>query len=521
MTTLREHGRAAASEDPGRQRRTASPLLAGLIALAATAAFAGARWATWARGNIGNFILVGRHFAIVAQVPPGIPVQPTYGYDGEWYYRLALNPANLSPVAYGIRIDRGYRYMRMGYPALTWVLSAGRQAVVPYTLVAVNVLAVGVLGYLGAVIARRCGRNPLWGLLLPGFFGLLTSVSRDTGEPLAVVCLLAGLLAFRARRPVLAGALLACGALTRETAMVAVAALALARVAGLARDRRRPGRDDVAWALPAAAFAAWQAAAWALTGVVPLVADKEQNAGTPFTAPAQALIFNLGHLSPNPADQYDVWVLEFAILLLVVVAALVLLRRSQVPGHEKLAFVLYVIEICAVTPSTWSSVDADLRSFVEAYLLAVIVLLGVPAARLGRRLAWILPVLGVALVPALVLVTERRLTLSLCWRSGAGMTIVRFTEQEMEEWREADRRTPRTRKLFDLAKAHAEREGGETLELWRHHMGRLWGIPVMMTIDDAARRMNISESRAQQIYDNSLEAIRPEWEASPEYGQTP
>ena len=97
------------------------------------------------------------------------------------------------------------------------------------------------------------------------------------------------------------------------------------------------------------------------------------------------------------------------------------------------------------------------------------------------------------------------------------MTVVRFTEQEMENWREADRKTPRTRKLFDLAKDHAEQEGGQTLELWKHHMGRLWGIPIMMTIDDAAQRMNISISRAQQIYDNSIEAIRPEWEASPEY----
>ena len=97
------------------------------------------------------------------------------------------------------------------------------------------------------------------------------------------------------------------------------------------------------------------------------------------------------------------------------------------------------------------------------------------------------------------------------------MTVVRFTEQEMENWREADAQTPRARKLFELARAHAEQEGGQTLELWKYHLGRLWGIPVMMTIDDAAQRMNISVSRAQQIYDNSIEAIRPEWEASPEY----
>jgi hypothetical protein len=48
-------------------------------------------------------------------------------------------------------------------------------------------------------------------------------------------------------------------------------------------------------------------------------------------------------------------------------------------------------------------------------------------------------------------------------RKGGAMTIVRFTAQEMEDWREADRKTPRTRKLFDLAKAHAEQTGGQHL----------------------------------------------------------
>lgn len=97
------------------------------------------------------------------------------------------------------------------------------------------------------------------------------------------------------------------------------------------------------------------------------------------------------------------------------------------------------------------------------------------------------------------------------------MAVVRFTDAEMEGWRDADRRAPRARKLFELAKAHAEGAGGQTLELWKLHMGRLWGIPVMMGVDDAAQQMGISVSRAQRIYDGSIEAIRPEWEASPEY----
>jgi hypothetical protein len=66
----------------------------------------------------------------------------------------------------------------------------------------------------------------------------------------------------------------------------------------------------------------------------------------------------------------------------------------------------YLIEICIVTPGTWGSIDADLRSFIEVYLLAVIILLGTPRRSFG---AWLLAPLAALTVPALVVVTQRRL----------------------------------------------------------------------------------------------------------------
>ena len=58
-------------------------------------------------------------------------------------------------------------------------------------------------------------------------------------------------------------------------------------------------------------------------------------------------------------------------------------------AHERLALVLFLIEICVVTPNTWNSRSADLRSFVEVYVMAVIVLLGLapPAAPTAGSLA--------------------------------------------------------------------------------------------------------------------------------------
>jgi hypothetical protein len=388
--------------------RTDRPIIPGLIALVAALAFVLARWQTWAKGDITRFILVGRHFATLSQLPRGVAVAPTYGYDGQFFYRLALNPVNFSHIAYGIRVDQPYRYMRIGYPWLTWLVSFGQHVLVPVMLVVINIVAIGAIGYLGGMFARQGGRHALAGLVLPAYFGLLTSLSRDTAEPLAAACLLGGLLAIRARRPVLAGLLLAYGALTRESVMVAVAAVAIVDFIGVIRRRRsvRPGRDDLAWALPAAAFVAWQVVVKVAVGRFPLLVDANGNTGSPFITPLKAVEHNLTHINLHHFEQYDLWFLELAILILLAVAALLSLRSTNAPVHERLALILYMIEICVVSPSTWYSLDADLRSFIEVYLLAAIILLGTPRHRLR---AWLLPALEVLLIPALIVVTQRRL----------------------------------------------------------------------------------------------------------------
>jgi hypothetical protein len=231
-------------------------------------------------------------------------------------------------------------------------------------------------------------------------------LSRDTAEPLAAACLLAGLLAIRARRSVLAAVVLAYGVLTRETVMVAVAAIAVVRILGILRRRHGPGRDDLPWVVPTVAFAAWQVVVKAATGSLPLLADGGRNAGTPFIAPLDALRSNFAHVNVHQFDQHDLWLLEMVVLAAFTIAAILCLLITRAPVHERLAFVLYLVEICVVTPSTWTSLDADLRSFIEVYLLAVIILLGTPRRTLG---AWLVPSLAASAVPILIVVTQRRL----------------------------------------------------------------------------------------------------------------
>jgi hypothetical protein len=362
--------------------------------------------------------LIGRHWITdPAALPHGLVIQPNLGYDGQFYYRLALDPANLHNTAYGITVDTPYRFIRDGYPFLAWLLSGGQHSLVTVTLVVVNMLAIAAIGVIGGIFAKDSGRHAAWGLLLAGYYGLVTTLSRDTSEAVASAFLLAGLLMLRParsdgtqrRRPVLAGLLLGYGSLSRETVIIAPVAYAIIRLGGMALRRWKPGRDDLGWVLPGVIFSGWQVIVYAATGQWALLSDSGANANTPFTAPAHAINWNFTHLDTLGVNNVDEWAMEFTLFALVVIFAVCSLWTTRVPVYERLAFIIYIFEICLVAPTTWNSLTADMRSFIEVWLLGVLILFGTKRRPLSHPLAYRLPIIAVGLIPVLVVVIHARL----------------------------------------------------------------------------------------------------------------
>jgi hypothetical protein len=352
------------------------PLIAGLIALAGSVCFVLARLWLAAGWNITKFVQAAAPYAHRGEASRGLYVFRSTGYDGQFYYRLALDPANLHHTAFGITMDAPYRLQRIGYPALAWLASLGQHAWVPVALVAVNVLALGAIGLAGGMLARDRGRHALWGLLLAGYFGFFISVGCDLTEPVAAACLLAGVLACRRGRPVLAGLAFGYGALTRETVLIVPLALGVTRLIAMARRQAWPGAADLAWCLPAGVFAAWQAVLWAATGRFILLASVRSNSagGVPFGQFAAAVRMNLGLLVPPTGAAY-IWFLEVATLLAFVVCALACLRSAAMLAYERVAFVAFLIGLGALSATIWVG-HADLRSVDEVYLFAVLILFG-------------------------------------------------------------------------------------------------------------------------------------------------
>lgn len=359
------------------------PVVTALIALAGYACFVTLHWWIAATRNITNFVRAELPYARPGRVPAGLHVFGSNGYDGQFYYRLALDPANLHQTAFGITLDHPYRLERIGYPALAWLFSLGHHRLVPIALIVVNVLALAAIGLLGGMLAVESGRHALWGLLLAGYFGFFKSVGCDLTEPVAAACLLGGVLAYRREHPAVAGLLFGYGALTRETVIIAPLAILVVRSVDAIRSGFRPRTADLAWCLPLLVFTAWQLVLRAATGTLIVLSDAGSNAhrGLPFTQFVDGIRENLALLGA-PSDAAYIWFAEVTTLMVFVGAALISLRSTTVPGYERVAFVAFIIELGILSNQIWTG-HADLRSIDECYLLAVLVLL-----RGGLRRLW-------------------------------------------------------------------------------------------------------------------------------------
>ncbi len=168
------------------------------------------------------------------------------GYDGQFYYFLAVDPAHGKDY---MELP-GTVYTRIGYPMTVRALSGGNDSLIPYLMILVN-LAAAVGGTLAvAFILKRRGLSP-WFALVYGFFpGLIVAVLRDLTEPLAFGLAAAGLAVFDPRskkRLFLSAALFGLALLTRETVALFPALLVLGLLVGMGgaakswRDRLRFG----------------------------------------------------------------------------------------------------------------------------------------------------------------------------------------------------------------------------------------------------------------------------------------
>jgi hypothetical protein len=240
-----------------RSHRSVAGVAAGAFVLWAVviAMVAGAKFG----GDPRGLLFLGTRF----YHPPafaGIPRVGRFGYDGQFYAALAIDPWLRSPETVKALDAPAYRATRILVPMAAWLVTLGRPqaAIVAYQGLcwALSILAVAV----AAAWLRREGGSPWWALLLACNAGLVTAMLRTTLDGAAVFFVVAALWLARQRQHGGAVPMAAAGNLCREISCIVPLAQAVHE--GTARRWKRALAYAVLPLLPVLAWQAYMRAVW-------------------------------------------------------------------------------------------------------------------------------------------------------------------------------------------------------------------------------------------------------------------
>jgi hypothetical protein len=245
--------------------------------------------------------------------------------------------------------------------------------------VAINVVGIGALGFIGALAAQRFGRHAFLGLLLPTYPGFVIALAKDLNEIVAACFLAAGLVALAHRKPLLATPLLTGAVFAKETTLVAAGAIFIAwAIARLRGAGERKLLDLVPAAVPAIAYAAWALVLRSRWGAFP----SQQAIGEgvyelPLRAPAR---FVSGALR-DPTVENLGQLVEVGLLVVAVVLAIAALRRSTAASSVKIGLIVMSIALVTFGRAIWVDDLAFMRAFTEGWVFASLILLADRASR--------------------------------------------------------------------------------------------------------------------------------------------
>jgi len=163
-------------------------------------------------------------YAAANALDPGFRDVHPPGYDGQFYWGIAVDPLALGSV-HRYFDKPSYRYGHPLYGWLGWLLSAGSANAVPVALVFVGLASLAAAAALAVGLAFARGGSGWEGLSVALNPGLVVAATNDLAEPLGAALMLAALLALRTGRRRTVWACLALLPLAKESLLVVVAAV--------------------------------------------------------------------------------------------------------------------------------------------------------------------------------------------------------------------------------------------------------------------------------------------------------
>jgi hypothetical protein len=354
-------------------RRFDSPIVTLAIVAIAYAVFLNARLFEH-QYDFSVFVTAGDVFVDANAAPEGLKIlKNSDGYDGQFYYRMALTPFTEKQIDFGIRLDYPvYRQARLLYPLLARLFALGQTAYIPLALILVNYFALCLIAWLGSLFSQKVHLHALWGLAFALYPGFLFTLSRDTTEIVAMAFLLAAILFLLQQRQYLSGIFFILAFLTRETILV-VSGILLVTIL-FSRKRQDFWSAWFPATAPGISYMLWRMLVehnWS-SQIIRVIRLSDG-----FGVPLAGLFRFIDAIFPPVNFIYGVWLIEtFLILLFALVVALALSRSASLLSL-KISWCIYITMMFFLNQAVWVEDWGFLRVLPEVYLLGVIILLQV------------------------------------------------------------------------------------------------------------------------------------------------
>ena len=332
-----------------------------------------------------SFVLAAENFTDRNAVPAEVTVFPGAGYDGQFFFRLAMHPLSTAHQKDGIHFDYPvYRHQRIVYPLLARLIGFGRARPTLWALILVNLAAVAALTYTVGLVLSATGTHPGWGIAVPLYAGFLLTIARDLCEIVAVGFLIATIHSLQKERVVRAVALLSIATFAKEPALL-FAAGPIA-VACFGRLRTRNDRMRLLFVIPPLLHIAWKRWLFYAWDIPPSFSLE------PLARPFSAYFTALGKAAAGSVVQVELLLLA----ALVMIAAPAIWTSSLRVEKTRLGCGALAILAFSLGSGFWMKDWAFLRAVSEFASLAI--LLALTGARWQRVSAAFLSVTSWCLI---------------------------------------------------------------------------------------------------------------------------
>ncbi len=309
--------------------------------------------------------------------------QGSVGYDGQYYYYIAHDPF-IQGQSYDHIDFPAYRYQRIIYPLVVWLAAFGHSPLIPWMMVAVNLLGILLGTWFIILILKHFGRSPWYSLFYPASWGFLLCLLRSLPEPLAITFAVMAVYFYLKGKTARQVISLSLAGLTQETALLVSMGFLFYALG------RKEFRRSLYLLSPFVAYLSWQLYLYAHFRIFSFLGGT-QNFGLPFQGILEKFIL-LGQ--GNPSYEKISELLYLILITILIISALYNIYKDYNP--LTLIFLGYALMTTLLNHLIWVEPWSYARATLGLLVFNLLIF-----TKYGRKLN----ILPMSLIPVIFLLS--------------------------------------------------------------------------------------------------------------------